>query len=86
MIHLAKLTKEQKIATYGCDGKCYWDKGMCPRVEICPETRNKEFVATIVACISVLLLTIISLPITIPCAIYDKIQSKKKESLKDNER
>lgn len=83
---MSKLTKEQKIDTYGCDGKCYWDTGMCHRVEICPETRNKEFVATSVACILVLLLTIISLPITIPCAIYDKIQSKKKEKFKDNER
>lgn len=35
---------------YGCDGNCYGypdNNRMCPLVETCPETRTKEFLATL---------------------------------------
>lgn len=44
------MNKEQERSTkYGCNGRCYTGTRMCPRVEFCPETRNKEFAATIIA-------------------------------------
>ena len=53
---------EQRRQTYGCDGYCYGcnthlDKNdsrrmdMCSCVDTCPETRTKEFIATIIATI-----------------------------------
>ena len=37
----------------GCTGRCYWDTGMCPRVDICDETRTTEFAAALIGLISV---------------------------------
>lgn len=39
-------TEEERRELYGCDGKCYWPYGMCPRVEFCEETKKREFVAS----------------------------------------
>ena len=36
---------------YNCDGICYSRDKMCNRVDICPETRSREFAATIAAVI-----------------------------------
>lgn len=40
--------------SYGCDGRCYWNTGMCPSVEICDETRVGEAIATAIGLITVL--------------------------------
>lgn len=50
-----QIIKEQERARkHDCDGKCYWSTGMCPRVEYCEETRAKEFLATLLALITIL--------------------------------
>lgn len=55
------MNKEQERSEkYGCDGCCYTANSMCPIVEICPETRLKEFWATIAAT-----LIILSFPIAV---------------------
>lgn len=42
-----ELKKQQERAKkYGCDGRCYWNTGMCPSVEICDETRVGEAIQT----------------------------------------
>lgn len=52
-----ELKKQQKRAKkYGCDGRCYWETGMCPAVEVCEETRAGEFMATVIGGIVVLLM------------------------------
>lgn len=53
------MTQEEKSQKYGCDGVCYSNSSMCPRVDTCPETREKEFWASILA-IPVFILTIIA--------------------------
>lgn len=71
-----KETEEQAIERrkkmYGCNGKCYcdsiWDEDLkcmtqatcCGRIDTCEETRFGEFIATILA-----ILTIIAIPIAI---------------------
>lgn len=41
--------EEEKLSKkYGCDGRCYTPTSMCPRVETCPETRFREFLAVFV--------------------------------------
>lgn len=49
---------------YGCNGLCYGNKFMCPRVEYCEETRKGEFFATLFAIITYLIVLIIANPIT----------------------
>lgn len=34
---------------YNCDGRCYWNTGMCPRADYCEETRFREGMATLFA-------------------------------------
>jgi hypothetical protein len=52
-----ELKKQQERATkHGCDGRCYWETGMCPAVEVCEETRAGEFMATVIGGIMVLLM------------------------------
>lgn len=52
-----ELKKQQERAKkYGCDGRCYWETGMCPAVEVCEETRAGEFMATVIGGIVVLLM------------------------------
>ena len=50
--------KQKRIKRYNCDGNCYMNKSICPRIEYCPETRVREFWATVVA-----VLVILSIPI-----------------------
>lgn len=47
--------RDRKREQYGCNGQCYWSTGMCPCVDTCPETRSKEGLATIAACIMYIL-------------------------------
>lgn len=56
--------ERERAEKYGCDGKCYFDTGMCGGVDTCPETRTVEWLATLFAC-----LTIISTPILIIAGI-----------------
>lgn len=50
---------QERIEKYNCNGKCYPRGGpMCPNVDTCPETAMKEFIATIVA-----VLTILAIPV-----------------------
>lgn len=43
------MTTEERKKKYDCDGQCYTNNSMCPMVETCPETRDKEFWATVIA-------------------------------------
>ena len=52
-------TKKEKARLYDCDGQCYWNTGMCPCVETCPETRAKEGWATIAAIISYIVMLLL---------------------------
>lgn len=56
---MKKKSKEEKAKLYGCDGQCYWNTGMCPCVETCPETRTKEGLATIAASVVTILFMIL---------------------------
>lgn len=58
-------TKEEieKSKKYNCDGLCYTCYHMCPRVDYCPETRQKEFFATVIAGLFYLILNPITLVI-----------------------
>lgn len=63
---MTKITDDditRRRETYGCDGYCYGcntdlepgdprRKGMCPRVDTCPETCEGEFWATVGACVT----------------------------------
>lgn len=42
---------KRRCEQYDCDGICYSRDKMCNRVDICPETRSKEFAATVAAVI-----------------------------------
>lgn len=55
-----RKTKEEKVKLYNCDGQCYWNTGMCPCVETCPETRTKEGLATIAAIISYIVMFLLA--------------------------
>ena len=45
---------KKRAKSYGCDGICYSKDKMCNRVDYCPETRSKEFAATIFAVIFII--------------------------------
>ena len=51
-------TKEEieKSKKHNCDGLCYTRYHMCPRVDYCSETRTKEFFATIIAGLCLLII------------------------------
>ena len=58
-----ELRKQQERARrHGCDGRCYWETGMCQAVEVCEETKTGEFMATVIGGIVALLMMAI-LPI-----------------------
>lgn len=42
---------KRRCKQYDCDGICYSRDKMCNRVDICPETRSREFAATVAAVI-----------------------------------
>lgn len=54
----------EKSKKYNCDGLCYCHHHICPRVDYCPETRNKEFFATVIAGLVYLILLLVANPIT----------------------
>lgn len=45
----------RRAKEHNCDGWCYTNTSMCPRVETCPETCEKEFWTTVFATIICLL-------------------------------
>lgn len=65
--HRIKNRTKKELARankYNCDGLCYENRFMCPRVDYCNETRTKEGIATILACIVYICMLIIVNPIT----------------------
>lgn len=54
-----KKDREQRAKLHNCDGRCYWSTGMCPKVEVCEETRTKEFACTVIAALIVYLIPIV---------------------------
>lgn len=62
---LVEAKQKERAEKYGCDGLCYTKTGMCPRAEVCPETRRSEFWATISAALTVF----IAIPIAVVTAI-----------------
>jgi len=59
---------------YGCNGDCYRDDGMCPMVDRCPETRNREFAATIGAFLLTKLLPIVAVAVSAWIIIFKVIK------------
>lgn len=53
-----KLKIEERAKKYKCDGICYWTAGMRPLVETCPETRDKEWRATLYTLLAIVLVPI----------------------------
>ena len=47
--------REERARKHQCDGICYTSTYMCPRAELCDETRVGEFIATVIAAILVIL-------------------------------
>ena len=47
----------------GCHRECYTNTDMCPNVERCPVTRDKEGKATIFASVAVLLFPIVMIAV-----------------------
>lgn len=45
---IKESVEQERSRKYGCDGVCYTDTSMCPRAEVCPETRWAEVTAAIV--------------------------------------
>lgn len=62
---LKEYAQQERSKKYNCDGMCYTDTSMCPRAEVCPETRRSEFWATI----SAALIIFIAIPIAVVTAI-----------------
>ena len=54
---------------YGCNGKCYTSTYMCPNAETCPETRLKEFRASLIACVIISFSPLILIACIILCII-----------------
>lgn len=50
---IKESAEQERSRKYGCDGVCYTSTSMCPRAEICPETRRTEFGASVAAAIVV---------------------------------
>lgn len=41
----------RRAKSYDCDGLCYSRHKTCNRIDYCPETRSREFTATVIAVI-----------------------------------
>lgn len=65
-----KHTEQERSKRHNCDGRCYWSTGMCPRVEICEETKKSERRALIVANI----VTYVLAAVTMLLVVYDIIK------------
>lgn len=50
----------ERAKKYDCNGICYGCRFMCPRAETCPETKDREFMASMVA-----MITVVGFPILI---------------------
>lgn len=37
--------QKERAEKYHCTGRCYWDTGMCPRVDICDEYYTDDEIA-----------------------------------------
>lgn len=70
-----KETEEQAIERrkrmYGCDGRCYYDNGVCGGIDTCDETRVSEGIASAMA-----VLLIIGTPVVIIVAMVFFIISR----------
>lgn len=51
----SKKNVERRKKKYGCDGKCYTSLSMCGAADTCPETRKKEWRATVISLVIILL-------------------------------
>lgn len=58
-----KISIDEKVKKYGCNGECY-ENGYCQNIDICPETKNTEFIGTVVAS-----LIMLSIPIVVVIAV-----------------
>lgn len=38
--------RKERAEKYHCDGRCYYESGICPAVDTCEETRVGEGIAT----------------------------------------
>lgn len=82
MILKKKETEEQRLMRckeqYGCNGNCYnypdenGNIGTCGAIEICDETRKKEFCATVFASMFIVICAIILSPIFLLMWIVSK--------------
>lgn len=61
---IKESAEQERSRKYGCDGVCYTSTSMCPRVEICPETRRVEFGASVAAALAVF-----AIPVAVVAAI-----------------
>lgn len=62
-----RTKKELELAKkHNCSGLCYGCRFECPKVDTCPETCVREFIATIIAVVSCLLF----IPLTIAFIVY----------------
>lgn len=61
---IKEFAEQERSRKYGCDGVCYTDTSMCPRAEICPETRRAEFGASVAAAF-----TVFAIPVAVVAAI-----------------
>ena len=52
---------QERKEKYNCDGHCYTPYYMCPRTEICPETRGREFISTIAAVLTLLAIPMVEI-------------------------
>ena len=61
---IKESAEQERSRKYGCDGVCYSSTSMCPRAEICPETRRAEFGASVTAA-----LVVFAVPVAVVAAI-----------------
>lgn len=59
------LEQEKRAQTYGCDGNCYSDTSICPRIDYCPATRKYEGLAFVVVVCSAFILTLLGFGVAI---------------------
>lgn len=60
---LKNRTEEEleRAKKHDCDGICYCNQSMCSAVDTCEETRTKEFLATILAPLIIIIIPILLL-------------------------
>lgn len=56
---------QERIEKYNCNGKCYSRYHMCPNAETCPETATKEFMGTMAAVLTILMIPVAAVVVII---------------------